>query len=204
MATIYLWGKFDLTGHVSIAFANGRYSSWHPAFSNSKIDDFAPVAGTFVNGSVDQNNHPRGASHQLTVSRLDEAAMLRRHEKLKSDAENGRLKYSLGHNNCSRIAADILSHGHGDGLHFFTHVDVVLHRILDHNSKSLPYNLPDLAQDAAKSYNIATAASRATRAAARVNPFARAALGLAVLTETLIWTPRDVVELARIYDEGHL
>lgn len=199
MATVYLWGNLGPTGHVSVEFLqtqnSSRYTSWHPKNEDPKyLDAFVEVPGEFRHGAYDKQNHPRGYADAVSVAGLDEHAMEQRHESLKAAAASGRLKYCLRTYNCARVAADVLSHGKHHGVTFMQHVDVVLHRVLDHRAKRVHYNLPDLIQDASKALSASLL---------RAHPFVRAAAMLPVLTETLYWSPRDVVELARLYNEGH-
>lgn len=104
MITVYIWGRLDPTGHVSIGTEND-YFSFHP----SDRDWMEDARGTpaFL-GSWEDDVAAHGRPEAIRINCLSEELANREIAAFRQDERNQRLTYKLFSTNCSSTTASIL------------------------------------------------------------------------------------------------
>lgn len=196
MALVEIWDQVGTTGHASIRITKDSYCSFHPR--NSDISDVpremtTGSPGVFYKRSVLEEEHGQPIA-QIDLNFLDTKKMEDQFYEWITDAKSGHLKYHFLGTNCSRIAAHILCIGAGINWTLFKHIDHLAAQI-----KRLPMHhdsgrITELIQDGIEDYAVVASRTR-TLAKSRVLPVL---LGLDVLSRALVWTPGDVLKLAKL------
>jgi hypothetical protein len=116
MATVYIWGTFNLTDHAAIK-ADGAYFSFHPKDSSLKAapNDIVGSVPTLKDWEEDFAQYgPPIAT--IEILGLNEVAMGDKLYEIAKEMDLGIAKYSLFGRNCSTVVAEALYAGAGSSL----------------------------------------------------------------------------------------
>lgn len=106
--TVYIWGRHDKTGHVSIGLEKD-YLSLHPLKKNY-LDEIAGTRGYLGKKHEDYDNH-RVPTATIEINWLDTNAMYSKLDYYHYLEIKKALTYNLLTNNCSTLAIELLCCG---------------------------------------------------------------------------------------------
>src|SRR5689334_25355789 len=109
--TVYIWGRLNLSGHVSIAFGD-HYASFHPVTPDLVEDLLGSPAMLKGNRAFDTRGGD-SPTNTIHINWLNVDAMHTRACAIANACDTGRLKYRLFGTNCSSVVADLLAAGVG-------------------------------------------------------------------------------------------